>query len=165
MPIDKAEIAPAELVYNLLGLHGYRGSMDGVHLAWDNCPAQNLSNYKGKEGYPTVAYNVTCDHSKRVLSVHGAFPGSRNDKSIAVTDPAIAMAKEMPAYTEFEYTLYDNSGKPYQIQGWFVLHVVCIACDCLKYTIHRFMDPLRRWLPPLASDHMWLQVWDTSCSY
>ena len=31
-----------------------------VHIGWDMCPTQQQNMYKGKEGYPSVAYEVIC---------------------------------------------------------------------------------------------------------
>ncbi len=60
--------------------------------------------YKGKEGYPTVAYNVTVDHAKRVMAVHEAFPRARNDKTIARTEPSIKAFKFHPMYLEHTFS-------------------------------------------------------------
>ena len=106
-----------ELVYSLLGLPGCIASMDGVHLAWDNCPSPYLPLYKGKEGYPTVAYNVTVDHARRIMAVHGAFPGARNDKAIARTDPAVRAVRFNPLYLEHTFSMYDAKGRQITMSG------------------------------------------------
>jgi hypothetical protein len=85
MPSDTAELKSVETLHSLVALRGCVGSMDGVHFAWDNCLAPSAPAYKGKENYPTVVYNVTRDHARRAMSVHGSFPGARNDKNIART--------------------------------------------------------------------------------
>jgi hypothetical protein len=107
MPSDTAELESVETLYSLLGLPGRVGSMDGVHFVWDSCPAPSVPAYKGKENYPTVVYNVTCDHARRVMSVHGPFPGAINDKNIAGTDPAVrAVRYDIEIEIEIVYNMY-----------------------------------------------------------
>jgi len=50
-------------------------SQDGVHTAWDNAPSQDRYLYSGKEGYPTLVWNVNVTHSR-------PFAGGRNDKTM-----------------------------------------------------------------------------------
>lgn len=112
-----AEMDVCEAVYSCLGLPGCVGSMDGVHLAWDNCPSPFLPLYKGKEGFPTLAYNVTVDHTKRVLAVHGAYPGARNDKTIARTDPAVRAVRFHPMYQEYTFNMFNSMGQQMKMSG------------------------------------------------
>ena len=46
-------------VFERLGYPGAYCNTDGVHVAWDQCPHQHFSIYTGKEGYPSVAFNVS----------------------------------------------------------------------------------------------------------
>jgi hypothetical protein len=39
-------------------LHGCVGSIDVVHLKWSNCSAGDYNRRLGKEGYPTLAFEV-----------------------------------------------------------------------------------------------------------
>ena len=45
--------------------------------------------FKGKELHPSVAYEVVCTARIFIQSVSSGHPGSRNNKHIARTDPAI----------------------------------------------------------------------------
>jgi hypothetical protein len=90
---------------------------DGVHLAWDNCPAPFLPLYKGKEGFPTLAFNVTVDHTRRVLAVHGAYLGARNDKTIARTDLGVRAALFHPMYHEYTINMFNNLGQQMKMAG------------------------------------------------
>ena len=45
-------------VYNRLGLSGAVGSIDCTHIPWDRVPKELLPLYTGKEGYPTIVYEV-----------------------------------------------------------------------------------------------------------
>lgn len=108
-------------LFKVLGLPGCVSSMDGVHLAWDNCPARYTFLYKGKEGYPTVAFNVHCDHIGRVLAVNGPHPGGRNDKTMARLDEMLVAVRTDAAYTDMEYDMYDADGALKRHKGAWVL--------------------------------------------
>lgn len=58
-PLSRDEIRKAMDEYTMVGLPGCIGSTDCVHIHWDNCPAQKLNLYKGKNGYPTLSYEVS----------------------------------------------------------------------------------------------------------
>jgi Plant transposon protein len=75
--------------YAEMGLPGCVGSIDCVHIGWDMCLIQHKNMYTGKEGFPSIAYEVICTSRKFIQSVSPGHPGSRNDKHIARTDPAV----------------------------------------------------------------------------
>lgn len=88
-PWDEHEYRFVVDAYAAVGLPGCVGSVDCVHIGWDKCPVQHLHLYKGKEHYPSVAYEVVCTSRKFIQSVSCGHPGARNDKHIARTDAAI----------------------------------------------------------------------------
>jgi hypothetical protein len=55
--------------YAQLLVPGCGGSVDCVHIAWDMCPAGLRSDCKGKEGYPSVVFQVIASHTRKVLHV------------------------------------------------------------------------------------------------
>jgi hypothetical protein len=110
MPSDRAELESVENVYSLFGLPGCVESMDGVHFARDMCLAPSVPVYKGKENFPTLVYNVTCDHARRVMFVHGPFPGAKNDKNIARADPAVRAVRYSNMYMNLKYPMYGHMG-------------------------------------------------------
>lgn len=69
VPKTREDLAKVETPYALVGLPGCIGSMDVVHIAWCMCPTYLMNLAKGKEGYPSIAYNVICDHKGRAQSV------------------------------------------------------------------------------------------------
>ena len=75
--------------YSARGLPGCVGSVDVVHVGWDKCPHQHLNMYKGKEGFPSIAYEVICSSRKFIQSVSVGHPGTRNDKHIVRTDYSV----------------------------------------------------------------------------
>ncbi|CAM9164621.1 unnamed protein product [Discosporangium mesarthrocarpum] len=49
--------------FHRLGFTDAVGSADVTHLSWNRCPVVDTRSYKGKEGFPTLAYEVTVDNS------------------------------------------------------------------------------------------------------
>jgi hypothetical protein len=73
--------------YTKLGFPGCIGSIDCTHIAWDNCPVGYTNLNTGKEGYPTVSFEVVADHHRRILNCSNYFFGSASDKNIVRNDP------------------------------------------------------------------------------
>jgi hypothetical protein len=118
--------------------------MDGVHFAWDSCPAPSVPAYTWEENYPTFVYNVTCDHARRVMYVHGPFPGARNDKNIARTDHAVRAVRYDSMYLRFSYPMHDRMGASYTMSGitpapsmyYGVLARIVFTCLILTYSMY-----------------------------
>lgn len=116
--------------FDRVGCTGGVGSTDVTHLTWGMCPHSQARSYTGKEGFPTIAYQVTVDHSGRALAVTKGFTGSTNDKTIIRFDSAVTKIRTDPEYTEQTYTLYEADGTPYEQKGCYLLvdngyHKVC----------------------------------------
>ena len=79
--------------------------MDGVHLAWDRCPQNLVKQFTGKEGYPTVAFNVVADSTRRVQSATPAFQGTRNDKTMVRADTFVTQLRSDETRTGFTFSL------------------------------------------------------------
>ena len=58
-PTTEADLERVTEQYRLLGFPGCVGSVDCVHLHWERCPATVANEHTGKEGYPTVVYEVS----------------------------------------------------------------------------------------------------------
>ena len=89
MPLDKLQLKFVTDKYKALGLPGCVGSVDCVHIGWDQCPVQHTNMYKGKEGYPSIANEVICTSGKFTQSVSAGHPGARKDKHIVKTDKSV----------------------------------------------------------------------------
>jgi hypothetical protein len=50
--------------------------------------------YTGKEGYPSVAYEVICTCHKFIQLMSCGHPGTRNDKHIVKTDVSVMQLME-----------------------------------------------------------------------
>ena len=106
--------------YADIGLPGCCGSMDCTHVKWNQCPKNERHNAKGKEGYPTLAFQVVVDHSKRVLSVSQSFTGNINDKTICNND-LFSLAIKHGSLQHVQYELWNSYGKKYKCQGGYLI--------------------------------------------
>ena len=107
--------------YDKLGFTGAVGSTDVTHIAWSRCPYNQARSYTGKEGIPTVGYQVTVDHAGRALAVTGGFTGSTNDKTIICCDAAVDKIRFNPTYTEKTFVVFNEDGTTYTLKGCYLL--------------------------------------------
>ena len=83
LPTEKnGELDHVMRQYDRLGFTGAMGSMGVTHIGWSRCPYNQARLYTGKEGVPTVGYQVTVNHAGRAVAVTEGFTGSTNDKTI-----------------------------------------------------------------------------------
>jgi len=66
-------------------LLGCGGSVDIVHLKWSKCPAGDYNHCKGKEGYPSVTFEVITEYYREILGISSVHFGTRNDQQIIQT--------------------------------------------------------------------------------
>lgn len=66
------------------------GSMDVVHTKWSNCPTGDFNRAKGKESFPSIAFQCISNFDRRIMGVSSAQFGSRNDKHIVKIDKNVA---------------------------------------------------------------------------
>ena len=101
-PKTPEEAADNLAVYRRLGFPGAVGSVDCTNVLSERCPAQFQSTYMGKEKKATVAYEVTVNHSRRILHISDGHPGSRNDKTIVKTDTFVQELKDRKILKDVE---------------------------------------------------------------
>ncbi|CAM9833229.1 unnamed protein product [Pylaiella littoralis] len=75
--------------YCKLGFTAAIGSTDVTHVGWGMCPFTVGRSFTGKEGFPTLAFEVTVDHAGRAIGVTQGFTGATNDKTIVSYDAAV----------------------------------------------------------------------------
>ena len=110
-----------EPIFNKVGFPGCVGSMDAVHLAWEKCPYSLVGLFTGKEGYPTVAFNVIANHTGRIMHSTQFHPGARNDKTIVRYDEFVTRLRTEHEFTQFEYTLKDDDKNDVKCRGAYVI--------------------------------------------
>ena len=111
LPSTVEDLRDIEKAYTERGFPGAVGSTDGVQIAWEGCPFAYRKSFTGKEGYPTLGFNVTVGHDLRILHVCSMFAGRFNDKTKVLYDEYVKRLRS-GFYHGFEYTVYDEHGVP-----------------------------------------------------
>ena len=121
MPTTVEELAEIEAAYAMLGIPGAGGSMDVVHIALGSCPF-GLSNLcTGKEGFPSLGYNMISDHRGRALALMPGTYGSINDQTIVKYDQAVKMVKTEKLFTEYMYEVRNELGERSMEKGIYLI--------------------------------------------
>lgn len=96
-------------IYSKLGFPGCVGSIDATHLKWAMCP-KSLSNIcTGKESFPSIAYQVVVDHSRRILHISQGMYDSLNDITITRYDKFCLDVKNGNIYKDVEFEVTDEN--------------------------------------------------------
>lgn len=119
-PTSDDDIYKSISAFEYLGFPGCIGSMDVVHVHWDMCPMSLQILCRGKEGYPSLAYQVIVDHLGRALSCTAGFYGSFNDKTIVKFDGAITKLRQ-GSHKRVTYKLKGRNGKEFTRRGVWVM--------------------------------------------
>lgn len=139
MPSNIEELMEIEAAYAAVGIPGACGSMDVVHIPLGACPHGLINVCTGKEGYPTLAYNVICDHSGRALALMPGAYGTINDKTIVKSDEAVEEVKTGDLFKKFRYQVYRPDGTSFFTTGAYLivdggyLRWKCLQCG-LKHS-------------------------------
>ena len=120
-PETPEEISKTLAVYERLGFPGCIGSTDCVHIKWERCSAGDRILHKGKEGFPTLSYEVTCDHTSKIIAVTHGFPGTRSDRTIVRFDGFVSDIHDGLKYGDVKYTLKTIDGVEYEEEGAWLL--------------------------------------------
>jgi len=109
LPRDANELRNVMQKYRAVGLPGAMGSKDVVHVKWSRAPAGDFNRCKGKESYPSIAFQCISDFNRRIMGVSRAQYGTRNDKSIVRRDHNVnAIRSEWYSAVEWEYFTIDG---------------------------------------------------------
>jgi hypothetical protein len=140
---DETTFRPLMQHYAAVGFPGAVGSSDVTHIPWDKTPSRSARAYTGKEGFPTVAYEATVDHTMRVLAVTTGFQGAVNDKTIVRYDSFVQRIKSDPFYTQLQYSVRTDVGNQVncfkRLTGAYLIvdggyHKV-MCCSLFAYTL------------------------------
>lgn len=156
-PSTEVEIADTTAIYSRMGLPGCIGSTDCVHIRWERCPAGERSSHKGKEGYPTLSYEVTVDHRKKIIAATQGHPGARNDKIIVKFDGFVSAINNGDLYKDIPYVLTTAEGDEIQQKGLYLIvdggyhKWRCLQCP-MKHT-SKFKEALwSKWVESVRKD-------------
>ena len=109
LPRDEAELRKVMGRYEDAGLPGAGGSKDVVHVKWSKCPAGDDNRAKGKDSYPTLAFECISDFDRRIMGVSHAQFGTRNDKHIVKIDHNVAKIRR-GWYKDVKWQYYTADG-------------------------------------------------------
>ena len=121
-PTTDDEIRRAVAMYAQEGFSGCLGSTDGVHVSYDRCPAALRSGMAGKEGIPTVAYEVTVRHDRWIMHATRGFPGAWNDKSMSQYDSFLSKVRDVNGlYANVEFTVHKTATETETVRGLYLI--------------------------------------------
>jgi hypothetical protein len=143
-------------VYSRLGFPGCVGSMDCTRIKWDKCPKVDRHGHIGKEGFPTLVFQVVVDHMRRVHHVSIQFTGMQNDQGICQND-TYSLAIIHGALANIEYELYNDAGEKYRCRGGYLVvdggylqHICFIDPD--RHRMTREVVLWSEWLESIRKD-------------
>lgn len=96
---------------------GCIGSMDVTHIYMHRCYSSLRNLHKGKEGFPTRAYQIAVNHRRQILSCSSGFFGSYNDKTISSLDDFALSIRDNEIYRDFEWNIHDQQGNILKRKG------------------------------------------------
>jgi Plant transposon protein len=107
-------------VYRKLGFPGGLGSMDCTRLKWGMCPVQIRQSATGKEGFPTLVFQVIVDHSRFIHYCSNYFLGGMNDINTVLNDP-YPRSVISGCLKEISFQLYDQNGELFNCRGAYLI--------------------------------------------
>ena len=135
-PTSTAELSSISAEYAKKGFPGCCGSTDGVQIPWEGCPYAYRSSFSGKEGYPTLGFNVTVAHDLRILHVCSMFAGRFNDKTKVLYDDYVSYLRS-GSHDHFEYHTFNLDGeRTHQTTPYLI-------CDCGYHRWVQLMCPFK----------------------
>jgi hypothetical protein len=75
------------------------------------------TQHKEKEGYPTLSYEVTVDHTSKIIAVTHGFPGTRNDQTIVRFDGFVTDIHDGIRYKDDRYPMNTINGQQCEQKG------------------------------------------------
>jgi hypothetical protein len=109
-------------LFSLCGFPGAVASTDCVHVRWWTCPAGWRAACEGKEGFPTLGYNVSATHDKYIIHAPPGMPGSNNDKTNVLYDKFVQSLRHDEEYTKTKFKVYTTEDGDYEwLEGCYTL--------------------------------------------
>ena len=117
-------------VYQRLGFPGCVGSMDCTHVKWLCCPSEITNLCVGKEGYPTLSFQVVVDHARKINHVSASGFGTMNDINMCQVDVIVRNDKygfldrsgvRRNLYRDIEFVVYDQDGVGHKVKGGYLI--------------------------------------------
>jgi DDE superfamily endonuclease len=112
-PTTAAEYKKSQKLYDIGGLTGAGFSTDATNVVMWRC-SHNLrqANMGFKQSHPARTYNLTCNHSRRILHSTKGHPSRWNDKTLAHYDVFMNAVHRGTILQDVTFVLYSWSGQP-----------------------------------------------------
>jgi hypothetical protein len=145
------------------GYPGYFGSIDAMKIGWDKCLQLLSPLYKGKEGYPTVVFQVSCNQQRFIHTIGKVQLGTRNDKmTVRYKETVMVMHSGNHDYKRLVWYTYDIQGNDVEHRG---LYWICgsgyLGLPCLLGADKNSSNPM---VAALAGIHGGVQK-DVECLF
>ena len=122
IPSRLEDLKEIEAAYASLGLPGECGYIDVVHIDLGACQAGLTNLMTGKDGYPSIGYNMICDHLGRALDLMPGAYGSINDQTIVKFDEAVEDVKTTnKLFKENLYKMRNEQGERQLEKGVYII--------------------------------------------
>ena len=149
-------------VYDKLGLTGAIGSIDCTHIKWDRCPKEDQNSYTGKEGFPSVVFELVVDHNRGIMHCTRGFVGGWNDQSVSDKDPFVYGLRSGTLYKDIKYELVMDNGNIRKMRQVYLISDGGYSNEPI------FINPYgSRWIPSEVYWSEWLESVrkDVECTF
>ena len=119
-PSDPSKLSKVMEKYEKVHLPGCGGSIDVVHVKWSTCPSGDFNRSKGKESYPSLAFEVVTGFDREIFAVDTAQFGTRNDKHIVKNDKCVKKIRE-EWYSRVTWKYFDKDGNECEAKGVYFI--------------------------------------------
>jgi hypothetical protein len=123
MPSSHTEIKKIEEIYEKMGFPGCIGSTDVTKVPWGACPIGAQHYHTGKEGFPTIAYSLCCDHACKILNVAAGVRGAENDKITVRFDGMVSKIRNDELFTNYPFRVNITGN------DWIMKRGLYLICD------------------------------------
>jgi hypothetical protein len=111
---------------------------------WSQCPLGSLNRAKGKESFPSLAFEYVTGFNWRIMGVYGPQFGLQNDKEIVKLDPAVhENSSDWLGKTIWRY--FSESGCIESLEGMYLIcdNGFCIGQHQIVHTHTWIQEVLR----------------------
>ena len=109
--------------------------------------------------FPTVGFQLACNHRRQILHTTSSHYGSANDKTITRHDAVVIAIHEGRTLTDFKFELFDADGNKTGHTGPYFLcdggyHKWRCLMDPIKHTSNSNEARYSKWLEAMRKDGM-----------
>jgi len=101
------------------GQPGCAGSVDACHFFMNKTPVSVVNNCIGKEGKPTMGFNMICDHRRYIQYCSPGFYGSYNDHN--KTNGDIEFLEILDGLSDIQFFFFDDNEAVVCIKGAYFI--------------------------------------------